>query len=238
MKANSGWMDLKWEELQASLYRYCLALTRSEWEAQDLTQTAWTKALSRPKKLEHANPEALLLRTAKNAWIDGCRRKAAYQELLDGMLRSELTQRDGDRFDLEHMLDAIMKRLSPLQRTVFVLREAFGYSNAETAGGLGTTEGAVKAALHRARQSMGDVRKDLEQADRVTPSMPAVSKEELRQAAEAFRDGRVQELVPLLYEGYYWQPAIYAVGSFQTSSPNRIYSSYVTNSSLMLRMAA
>lgn len=244
MQAESELMKLNWEELQASLYRYCLALTRSEWEAQDLTQTAWTKTLSRLQKLGHVNPEALLLRTAKNAWIDGCRRKAAYQELLDGMLRREVTQPDGDRLDLEHILDSIMKHLSPLQRTVFVLREAFGYSIAETAQGLGTTEGAIKAALHRARQAMGQVRKDLVQTDTDMPDIQVKKasnemEEQVSQAADALREGRVEELVTLLYDGYFWQTTVYAVGSFQASTSIQTYSSFTTtNSGLMLRMAA
>lgn len=238
MQAESGLMELKWEELQASLYRYCLALTRSEWEAQDLTQTAWTKTISRLQKLGHANPEALLLRTAKNAWIDGCRRKAAYQELLDGMLRDEVMPTSDDRLELEHMLASIMKRLSPLQRTVFVLREAFGYSIAETAQGLGTTEGAVKAALHRARQGMGQVRKDLEQAE---PGSEARKEkdDQLSRAVDAFREGRVEELVAFLYEGSYWQTSVYAVGRFQASTTIQSYRSFTTTSSgLMLRMTA
>lgn len=242
MQVLSGLPELNWEELQSSLYRYCLALTRSEWEAQDLTQTAWTKTLSRLKKNGHANPEALLLRTAKNAWIDGCRRKAAYQELLEGMLRFDADPSGHVRFDLEQMLEALIKRLSPLQRTVFLLREAFGYSIAETASGLGTTEGAVKAALHRARQAMGRIRKDLELAETAAPGSRKNKESDetedlLREAAEAFREGQVQELVMALYEGYRWQNAVYAVGSFQTPTYRKAYHSITTNS-CMMRMAA
>ncbi|RIX60550.1 RNA polymerase sigma factor [Paenibacillus nanensis] len=243
MHVLSGLPELNWEELQSSLYRYCLALTRSEWEAQDLTQTAWTKTLSRLKKNGHANPEALLLRTAKNAWIDSCRRKAAYHELLEGMLRFDADHSGHARFDLEQMLEALIKRLSPLQRTVFILREAFGYSIAETASGLGTTDGAVKAALHRARQAMGRIRKDLELAETAAPgsrrNKESDEKKEdlLREAAEAFREGRVQELVMLIYEGYRWQNIVYAVGSFQTPTFHKTGHSFTTSSCLM-RMAA
>lgn len=203
-----------WKALQASLYRYCLVLTGSEWDAEDLSQTAWEKAIERLKKKGHDNPEAFLLRIAKNSWIDSCRRKAAYKELLNGMPCEYRGQRN-EKFDLERALGALMNQLSPLQRTVFVLREALGYSIAETAGWLDTTEGAVKAALHRARRSLGAVREDMER-DHTGPLLDPDEQRELQMAVDALQEGRMQELVTFLCDGYLWQAPVYAVGRFQS----------------------
>jgi RNA polymerase sigma-70 factor (ECF subfamily) len=46
----------------------------------------------------------------------------------------------------------VLETLSPAERAVFVLREAFGLSTAEVAGALGRTEAAVRQMAHRARE--------------------------------------------------------------------------------------
>jgi RNA polymerase sigma-70 factor (TIGR02957 family) len=46
----------------------------------------------------------------------------------------------------------VLETLSPAERAVFVLREAFGMSVAEVAGALGRTEAAVRQMAHRARE--------------------------------------------------------------------------------------
>ena len=217
MSRTAEYAELDWSAMQAALYRYCLSLTKSSWDAQDLSQTVWAKAYERIRGRGHANPEAFLLRIAKNAWIDNCRRKAAYKELLEGMLRCD-DDAKGDTLELEHVFQALMKHLSPLQRTVFVLREALGYSIAETASGLGTTEGAIKAALYRARQSMGAVRDELER-NGIGMLVSYEEQEKLREAAAALQEGQTLELVSLLSEGYIWLEGVRAVGWFQTAMP-------------------
>ena len=49
-----------------------------------------------------------------------------------------------------------MARLSPQERCAIVMKEVFEFSLAETAGLLETTEGAIKAALHRGREKLAD----------------------------------------------------------------------------------
>lgn len=193
-----------WESLQSSLYRYCLVLTGSEWDAADLTQTAWSKAISRLQERGHDNPEAFLLRTAKNSWIDDCRRKSMYKELLGGMVHSYRQDSPVSKeYDSEQAMQALVRQLSPIQRTVFVLREAMGYSIAETAQWLNTTEGAVKAALYRARQSLGAVKEAMENEE-AAGEPDAEERESISQSVKALEEGRVADLVYLLYGEPYW----------------------------------
>lgn len=145
--------------LRARLYRYCLSLTRSEQDAEDLLQETLLKAVARRQRHgNHVNPEALLLRMAKNSWIDHLRRSALYRDIMKQEIKryGDLTLDKNDKSS-ERMAAAfyvLMRDLSPQQRIVLLLREVFGFSATECAIYLKTTEGAVKSLLHRARRAL------------------------------------------------------------------------------------
>ncbi|MBB6675135.1 RNA polymerase sigma factor [Cohnella nanjingensis] len=184
------------ERLQYVVQRYCLSLTGSGWEAEDLAQEAWLKALGTKQLRHHPHPEALLLRIAKNAWIDQSRRKANLTRILEGEKRGDTARSDEDGLAIENALHALTLRLSPLQRTVFLLRDVLGYSIAEAAEMLKMTEGAVKAAHHRARRSLDAVQADLE-ADSLPAPEDDGLKAILRAMAAAYRSGDVAALIEL-----------------------------------------
>ncbi|MBW5447396.1 sigma-70 family RNA polymerase sigma factor [Cohnella sp. CFH 77786] len=184
-----------WSRLHASLARYCLSLTGSRWDAEDLVQDTWVKALGTLQGTGHRNAEAFMLRIAKNTWIDQTRRKKALSQLLR-LVRPESAEADGGAFELESAFAALVKHLSPLQRTVFLLRDVFGYSNAETAGMLRTTEGAAKAALRRARLALNAVKEDLRNGWLPEPKDEDL-KIFLRALAAAYRNGDIARLAEL-----------------------------------------
>ncbi|WP_379153914.1 RNA polymerase sigma factor [Paenibacillus sp. sgz5001063] len=198
---NSGLLSLR-----ETLFRYCLSLTRSSLEAEDLAQDTWTKSLAYAKFAGNPNPEALLLRIAKNTWIDNLRRKASLRRVLEHahtLTTIHLTQIPGPspaggQSEIELAFQALIRHLSPLQRTVFVMRDVLGYSGEETAERLETTEGAVKAALHRARQALSAVRKDL--ADNEGPALTQdLDLRNLLQAlAESYEKGQLSVMLELL----------------------------------------
>lgn len=185
------------ETLQAVLNRYCLSLTKSNWEAQDLAQDTWVKAISQLKDTGHSNPEALLLRIAKNTWIDLTRRKAVLSQILKREQQKVTVLTEHDPFKVETAFQALIKHLSPLQRTVFLLRDVFGYSVAEVTEMLETTEGAVKAALHRARQGLHAVKEDLETGV-FTARQEKGSKVFLRVLASSYERGDISRVVELV----------------------------------------
>jgi RNA polymerase sigma factor (sigma-70 family) len=148
------------ELFRPELLNYCRKLTRSIWDAEDLTQDTLLKSL--PLITTHQNPKAYLFRIAKNAWIDHCRKQKEEMELtdqLDGIF-------DRDLIGVTEALSVLIKKLSPLQSVVFLLREVWAFSALEVAQVLGTTEGAVKSALHRARRKL-DRLKDNESSEEI-----------------------------------------------------------------------
>lgn len=215
--------------LQMALKRYCLALTQSPWEAEDLAQDTWVKALgymktSKHSKLKcdmndtsqmnnnsehtsrtnfssltnHPNPEALLLRIARNTWTDIMRRKATLSRVLEmDQPRTEEAAGYG-LFEIEAAFQALQKHLSPLQQAVFLLRDVFEHSGSEAAEILDTTEGAIKAALHRARQALPAVRQELLQSNGPSILQDTELQIALNRLAYAYEQGQIPELIELV----------------------------------------
>lgn len=191
--------DLDVERLSASVGRYSLSLVRSKPAAEDLAQESWSRALPALRDGGgHANPEALLLRVARNAWIDGLRRDARKAKMLQETLPEEATiDRPLLSIELAPVFAALNAFLPKLQRTVFLLRDVLGYSIKETAARLGTSEGAVKAAHVRARRSLALVQGALSREE--GPGLPADENErvEAHLMADAYARGDIGTLVAL-----------------------------------------
>ncbi|WP_228771277.1 sigma factor-like helix-turn-helix DNA-binding protein [Actinokineospora iranica] len=85
----------------------------------------------------------------------------------------------------------LMERLSPLERAVYLLREAFSHSHAEIAEILDITESASQQHLHRARHRIAAARRRGE----VDPASARRIAEEFLAAASS---GRTERLVALL----------------------------------------
>jgi RNA polymerase sigma factor (sigma-70 family) len=200
------------DQLQAVVNRYCLSLTGSEWDAEDLAQDTWLKALDTLLGHGHQNSEALMMRIAKNTWIDQARRKTTLSHILQRAL-PELTQLDHGTLEIEMVFEALRKHLSPLQRAVFLLRDVFGYTNQEASVMLHTSEGAVKAALHRARLSLEAVKDDLEKGTLAIPEKEGL-KSFLRALTSAYQLGEIARLVDLVQQDVV-EPAV-AIGIAQT----------------------
>jgi RNA polymerase sigma factor (sigma-70 family) len=202
-------------ELQHILHRYCLSLTGSSWEAEDLAQEAWLKALSTAKTLEHTNPEALMLRIAKNTWIDWMRRNLVKAKVIQQQEREGggISQLEAVPSELEHVFHGLIKHLSPLQRTVFVMRDVLDYSTADTAEQLGMTIGAVKAVLHRARHAKHAVRQELLTGS-LTEPLEESMKAYVGAIASAYLSGEITALLTLIAQDAI-EPAV-AIGMVQS----------------------
>ncbi|MHA6482887.1 RNA polymerase sigma factor [Paenibacillus sp. strain BS8-2] len=189
------------EQLQPVLYRYCVSLTGSVQDAEDLSQQTWMKTFRRLKEHSHPNPEAFLLRVAKNGWIDECRRRKGLRERMQWLHELEDIGAGSEPFEAERAIVALLRYLSPIQRAVFMLRDALDYSIAETAKLLGTSEGAVKAALFRARRALGYVHAACtrNRAEHEREDWPGAQAEELaQQILHAYVEGRTEELIVLV----------------------------------------
>ena len=140
-----------YDALRPELYRYCRHLTRSPWDAEDLSQDTLARAFVTLAQLGESppNPRAWLFRVASNLWIDRVRRQRseAPLEVAEREPAAGIVDPQGTR----EAAGTLLLQLSPQERAAVVLKDVLDLSLDETAEVLSTTTGAVKAALHRAR---------------------------------------------------------------------------------------
>ncbi|MFJ7494490.1 sigma-70 family RNA polymerase sigma factor [Streptomyces sp. NPDC097727] len=170
-------------------------------DAEDAVQDAflhWQAADRQRIKV----PEAWLTKVATNLCLDRLRSAQARRErtvgawlpepLLDGdpMLGPADTFEQRESCSLAVL--TLMERLSPVERAVYVLREAFSYSHAEIAEILDITESASQQHLHRARRRITAARRGSGEVD------PASARRIIEEFLAAASSGRTERLVALL----------------------------------------
>lgn len=195
-----------------NLRQYCHALTGSSWEGDDLLQDTLLKvwsALHRDMKEEQITL-AYLYRVARNAWIDQCRKKSP---ALAPQPLEEARHPAADPLDVWIAMETLVQQLPAGQRTAFLLVEVQHYTASEAAAMVGTSEGAIKAALHRARVKLRMGKEDLKQQEEKTlttedlaiekDSGSSADRDSLRTYAylEAFRQQNTAAMVMLMNEG-------------------------------------
>ncbi|GAA2067819.1 RNA polymerase sigma-70 factor [Streptomyces albiaxialis] len=133
-------------------------------DAEDVVQEAWLR-WSAADRDEVREPRAFLVRVTTRLAIDRLRQVQARREAYVGPwlpeplatdVRSEPAPEGADRAMLAESVSlavlVVLESLSPLERAVFVLREAFGFPYAEIATALDRGEAAVRQLAGRARR--------------------------------------------------------------------------------------
>jgi RNA polymerase sigma-70 factor, ECF subfamily len=144
------------------LYKYCRRLTGEVWDAEDLAQDTMLRGFGVLSHVHRTidNPRAYLIRIATNLWLDAIRQRTSE-------VRALALKGDEPRSDIEPTPDPaavrdaaarLIQTLAPQERAALVLKEVFDMSLGETAEMLGTSLGAVKAALHRGRSHLEESR--------------------------------------------------------------------------------
>jgi RNA polymerase sigma-70 factor (ECF subfamily) len=133
-------------------------------DAEDVVQEAWLR-WARVDTATVADPAAFLVRVVTRLALDRLRRVAARRETYVGPWLPEPVRTGtapGATPDPEAEVEraasvslamlVVLESLSPLERTVFVLHEAFSYSYGEIADILDRSPAAVRQLAHRARE--------------------------------------------------------------------------------------
>ncbi|MFH8974305.1 sigma-70 family RNA polymerase sigma factor [Streptomyces sp. NPDC017890] len=147
-------------------------------------------------------PEAWLTKVATHLCLDRLRSAQARHERVAGawlpepLLEGDPMLGPADTFEQRESVSlavlTLMERLTPVERAVYVLREAFSYSHAEIAGILDITESASQQHAHRARVRVTAERRRGREAD------PASARRVVEEFLAAAASGRTERLVALL----------------------------------------
>lgn len=129
---------------RGTLYRTAYLLCGDPHRAEDVVQTALTKAYAAWRRLDAADDvDAYVRRIVVNAHLDEVRRPWRRErpglDGLDPVTRPGLTTEESDA------LWTALRGLAPGQRRVVVLRHYWGLSVEETAADLGISPGTVKS---------------------------------------------------------------------------------------------
>lgn len=145
------------EDHRALLFGVAYRVLGSAVDAEDVVQETWLR-WSRVDHATVADPGSFLMQVSTRLAIDRLRKLKASREAYIGPWLPEplITSQDvAEEADLAESVSmamlVVLETLSPLERVVFVLREAFEYPFAEIATILGRTETAVRQVARRAR---------------------------------------------------------------------------------------
>lgn len=139
-----------YEEHWHSVFRFALAWTNDHGLAEDLAQESYIRLWSKRGSVDWDRPLlAWLFVTTRRLATD--RFRALRRRVLPVQRSTTLDEEARDQW-----LDvrAAMGRLSPLERTAIVLTALEGHSYADAAQVLGTSAGALRAAVSRARDKL------------------------------------------------------------------------------------
>ncbi|MGW8983232.1 RNA polymerase sigma-70 factor [Streptomyces parvus] len=148
-------------------------------DAEDVVQEAWLRWASADRE-DVREPRAFLVRITTRLAIDRLRHLQSRRETYPGPWLPEPVVTDfgptlPDTAERAVLADSVslamlivLESLSPLERAVFVLREAFGFPYAEIATALDRTEAAVRQLAGRARRHVEErkPRYDVDPAER------------------------------------------------------------------------
>lgn len=146
-------MEASFESFVAARSRHLLhaahLLTGDRHRAEDLLQTALTRAYLRWDRIDSDDPEGYVRRTMINAHTDWWRKKPWREQATEELPERPVADAASSHAERDAVL-AALATLSGRQRAVVVLRYYEGLSEAEIAAALGCSTGTVKSAASRA----------------------------------------------------------------------------------------
>ena len=173
----------EFEAERGRLQRLAYRMLGSVGDAEDVVQDAWLRWTR--ASAEVADPAAWLVRTTTRLCLDRLRaakaERAAYrgpwlpEPLIEPLVEDPVERAE----DVSVAFLLALERLSPLERAVFLLREAFDEDYAAIAEALGRTEPAVRQLAARAKAHVREAKPrfavDRAEAERLANAFVAAS---------------------------------------------------------------
>jgi len=143
-------------QLRPSLHRYCLRMTGSVMDGEDVVQEALFEAYRKLDKFDDSRAlKPWLFRIAHNRCIDFLRKRGVRVEAeTAAMVPDAVEPADPAVLGLGRAVEHLVTSLPPKERACVLLKDVFDYSLEEIGELVDSTVGGVKAALNRARTKL------------------------------------------------------------------------------------
>jgi RNA polymerase sigma-70 factor (ECF subfamily) len=167
-------------------------------DAEDVVQDVWVRWLGADRAVVHDRVAFLVTITTRVALNVAVSAHARHEISVDRWLPERVPTGDDPTLaaersaELEDAVRLLVQRLSPAERAVFVLREAFGYPFREIAGALEISEANARQLGRRARVHLADRRYE--------PVQPMDCDRLFRAVLDAARTGDVAGLQRVLVD--------------------------------------
>jgi RNA polymerase sigma-70 factor (ECF subfamily) len=166
-------------DLRPDLHRYCARMTGSVSDGEDIVQETLARAYYALPELYSVPPlRSWLFRIAHNCALDHLRRyeRRMGRPFDEGADSPDETDDAEDELSAREAVQAAVTRfleLPPAQRSCVVLKDVLGHSVDEIASLLGLSVPAVKAALHRGRETLRKAGKSPERDEQGAARTPS-----------------------------------------------------------------
>ncbi|MGG4454502.1 RNA polymerase sigma-70 factor [Brevibacillus porteri] len=193
-------MEALYKQYKGLMFRLAYQMLGSATDAEDIVQDVFVKAhdVSLEQMLE---PKAYLCKMTTNRCLDLLKSARKKRELYTGpWLPEPISTPGADGYDsvitkdlLSYAMLVLLERLSPPERAVFVLREAFDFQYDEIAELVGKSEANCRKIVSRAKKKMG-----------IDPEEPHLSPEKelgeewIGRFLSALEHGNIETLLTLL----------------------------------------
>lgn len=150
-------LEALYRQYASAVFRFAWGLTGDRSQAEDIVSETFVRLLTKAPRIETRTALAYLLAIARNTYLTGQRRRRREVPLNDEIPvpGDDPEGRMDDKASLDAVIEAL-RQLSEGERAALLLRVDHGLSYEEIAGTLGTTVGAAKVRVHRARRRLAE----------------------------------------------------------------------------------
>lgn len=141
------------------MFNYAYYTLGSREEAEDVTQDVLVRLWDHWSRLNQEAVTGWIIRVARNACLDRLRQRQTRTALLQEHFKDEerhqpADEHDDDRNELHTRIESAIRELDEPYKTIVILREIDEMSYDAIASSLSMPLGTVKVYLHRARRTL------------------------------------------------------------------------------------
>ncbi len=141
------------KEFTGPLYKFLFKSVRDKDAVQDLLQDTFVKLWEHKDNIQEGKEKSWLFTTAYHfmlKYLEKDKRNVHSDEPI------HVPVKPSNEFEAKEIVDLLLQKLPPLQKSILLLRDMEGYDYKEIGEILNLNESQVKVYLFRARQKMRD----------------------------------------------------------------------------------